>query len=143
MVKTATALGITLEQFEAREPGEFEPLFAAIAERSLGALVLHDDPLFVTNSAVAASLAARHRLAGIGPLEFARAGGLMAYGVEFRDLYRRAAYFVDRILRGTRPGDLPVERVTTFKQVVNVKVARDLGLTIPPSLLQQATEVIQ
>jgi putative ABC transport system substrate-binding protein len=143
MMRTASPLGMALQQFEAREPGDFAPLFASMAERNLGGLVLHDDPLFVSNSGLAASLAAKHRLAGIGALEFARAGGLMAYGVEFRDLYRRAAYFVDRILKGARPGDLPVERVTTFRQVVNLKVARDLSLTVPPSVLQQATDVIQ
>ena len=116
---------------------------AAMGEQGMEGLVLHDDPLFVGNTTPIAALTAKHRLASIGFLEAARSGGLMAYGVELPDLYRRAAYFVDRILKGAKPADLPVERATTFKLVVNLAAAQGLGLTVPTAVLQQATEIIQ
>jgi putative ABC transport system substrate-binding protein len=143
MGATATPMRVGLQPFEAGAADGLEHAFAGMADHGIGALVLHDDPLFVGNAAALAELAARHRLASIGFLEFARAGGFMAYGVEFRDLYRRAAYFVDRILRGAKPGDLPVERATFFQQIVNLKAAQEIGLGIPQALLRQASEVIQ
>src|SRR5262249_54688261 len=117
METAGRALQVRVEPFEARGPGEFEPVFAAMAGRNVGGLVLHDDPAFTFNAGLVAAAAAKHRLAAIGYLEFARAGGLLAYGVDFFAMYRRAAYFVDRILKGAKPGDLPVERVTTFQQL--------------------------
>jgi putative ABC transport system substrate-binding protein len=143
MTTTATALGVAAHPFEARAAGDFEGAFMAMTEQGMQGLVLHDDPLFITNASPIAALAAKHRLPSIGALESARAGGLMAYGVEFPDLYRRAAYFVDKILKGSKPGDLPVERATTFKLVLNLPVARSLGVSVPPSVLQQATEVVE
>ena len=143
MATTANALGVTVHPFEARESADFEGAVAAMGEQGMEGLVLHDDPLFVVNTTPITALAAKDRLASIGFLEAARSGGLMAYGVEFPDLYRRAAYFVDRILKGAKPADLPVERATTFKLVVNLAAAQGLGLTVPTAVLQQATEVIQ
>ena len=140
---TADALGVGLQTFDARVVDDFERAFATMAEHGLSALVLHDDPLFVFNADLCAALATKHHLAAIGSLEFARAGGMIAYGVDFRGMYRRAAYFVDRILKGARPADLPVERPTTFQLLANLKTARALGLTVPPSVLQQSTELIQ
>ena len=143
MRATANALQVALQPFEARAADDFESAFGAMAERGMGGLVLHDDPLFVGNTSAITALTAKHRLASIGFLEAVRAGGLMAYGVEFPALYRRAAYFVDRILKGAKPADLPVERASTFQFGINLSVAHALGLTIPQSVLQQATEVIE
>jgi putative tryptophan/tyrosine transport system substrate-binding protein len=90
-----------------------------------------------------ATLAAKHNLPSCGFLEFAAAGGLLAYGVDFVELCRRAAYFVDRIIKGTAPSDLPVEQPTKFETVINLKAAKTLGLTVPPMLLARADEVIE
>jgi putative ABC transport system substrate-binding protein len=90
-----------------------------------------------------ANLAVRYRLPTVGFLEYARAGGLLAFGVSFPDLWRRAAGLVDKILRGARPADLPVERATKFELLVNLKTARVLGLPIPPALLLRADQVIE
>ena len=90
-----------------------------------------------------ADLASKHQLPTVGFVEYAQAGGLLAFGVSFQDLWRRAASFVDKILRGTKPADLPVEQPTKFELVVNLKTAKALGLTIPPALLQRADQVIE
>ena len=91
-----------------------------------------------------ADLAVKHRLPTVsGPKEHAEAGGLMAYGPSFPDMYRRAAYYVDRILKGTKPADLPIEQPTKFELVINLKTAKQIGLTIPPNVLARADRVIQ
>jgi putative ABC transport system substrate-binding protein len=143
MQVTAKALKVELQPFEARGPSDFESAFAAIADKKIGGVVISDHPIFVGNAKMLAAIAAKQRLASIGLLEFTRAGGLMAYGVSFRDLSRRAAYFVDKILKGVRPGDLPVERASKFQLVINLKTAKALGLAIPDSLLARADEVIE
>jgi putative ABC transport system substrate-binding protein len=93
--------------------------------------------------ATIADLAAKQRLPSIGPPEFADAGGLMGHGVNFSSLHRRSAYFVDRILRGAKPADLPVEQPTTFELLINMKTAKALGITIPQSILVRADRVIE
>jgi putative ABC transport system substrate-binding protein len=90
-----------------------------------------------------ADLARKYQLPTIGFVDYARAGGLLAFGVNFSDLWRRAAVFVDKILKGAKPADLPVEQPTKFELVINLKTARALGLTIPQSLLQRADEIVQ
>ena len=101
-----------------------------------------DATMLIAQAVRIANLAGRHRLPSVGFLEYARAGGLLAFGVSFPDLWRRAAGLVDKILRGARPADLPVERATKFELLINLKTARALGLTIPPSLLLRADQVI-
>jgi len=140
----AQKLGIKLQLQDVRDPGQLDGVFAAmVAERAQG-LVVVVDPLTVRYRGRIVELAAKNRLpAAYGFREFVDAGGLMAYGVNVPSLCRRAAVYVDKILKGTKPGDLPVEQPTTFDLVVNLKTAKALGLTIPQSLLLRADEVIQ
>ena len=140
----AGSLGVQLQLLEARGPNEFDGAFAAMATARVGALFVVADPMFLLHRARLAHLAARNRLpAAYGSGEMVEAGGLMSYGASQRDLHRRAATYVDKILKGAQPGDLPVEQPTTFELVINLKTAKALGLTIPQSLLGRADEVIQ
>jgi putative ABC transport system substrate-binding protein len=103
-----------------------------------------ESPFFTTHRARLAELALRSRLPAVyGQKEYVEAGGLISYGTDFQDLWRRAATYVDKILKGAKPGDLPVEQPTKFELVINLKTAKALGLTIPPSLLQRADQVIE
>src|SRR5262245_44585217 len=133
---TARELNVGLQKLEARDPVEIERAFAAIAKESTRALVLLSDPLFVTPRNQIADLALKGRLPAIsGIRESAEAGLLMSYGVSFADLYRRTATYVDKVLKGAKPADLPVERSTKFELVINLKTAKQIGLTIPQSVL--------
>jgi putative ABC transport system substrate-binding protein len=139
----ADALKIRLQQFEARAPNEFGAAFSAMSRRHADAVVILEDAVFVTHVKTIVELAAKHRLPTAGFQELATAGGLIGYGVDFLELYRHAAVFVDKILRGTKPADIPVEQASKFDLLINLKTARALGLSIPPSLLGRADEVIQ
>jgi putative ABC transport system substrate-binding protein len=143
MKLTARPLKLELHQFGVRGPAEFEGAFAAMAAKGIGALVVLDDPTLIANASAAAKLALPQRLPSCGWLDFAVAGGFMSYGVNFPDMFRRAATFVDKILKGTKPGDLPVERTTKFETIVNLKTAQALGIDLPTSLLLRADEVIE
>ncbi len=138
----ARVLGVQLQPLPVQGPNDFESAFAAA--RGAGGLLQVDGPLFLTHRTRLAELAARSRLPGIYSFrEYVDAGGLMSYGADLRDLYRRAATYVDKILKGAKPGDLPVEQPTKFEVVINLKTAKALGLRIPQSLLLRAEEVIQ
>jgi ABC-type uncharacterized transport system substrate-binding protein len=140
----ARSLGVQLQHLEVRGPDEFEGAFAAMANKQVGALLVVADTVFIFHRTRLADLAARSRLpAAYGVRANVEAGGLMSYGPSVRDLFRRSATFVDRILKGAKPGDLPVEQPTKFELVINLKTAKALGLTIPPSLLQRADQVIE
>jgi putative ABC transport system substrate-binding protein len=140
----ARSLGLQLQLVEARGPGEFDGAFAAMARERVGALFVVQDPAFIPQRARLADLAAKNRLPTILTQgEDAEAGGLMSYGPKLSDLWRRAATYVDKILKGAKPADLPVEQPTKFELVINLKTAKALGLTISPSLLQRADEMIQ
>ena len=140
----ARSLGVQLQLLEARGPNEFDGAFAAMAKERVGALLVLSDVIFSSHRTRLADLAARSRLpAAYGNRESVEAGGLMAYGPSFLDLFRRSAAYVDKILKGVKPGDLPIEQPTKFELVINLKTAKALGLTIPPSLLRQADELIQ
>src|ERR1700730_16153042 len=140
----ARSLGVQLQLLEARGPNEFDGAFAAMAKERVGALLVLSDAVLNSHRTRLADLAARSRLpAAYGVRESVEAGGLMSYGPSFLDLFRRAATYVDKILKGARPGDLPVEQPTKFELVINLKTAKALGLTIPPSLLQRADQVIE
>ncbi len=140
----ARSLGLQLQLLEARGPEGFDGAFAAMARERVGALLVVQDPAFIPHRARLVDLAAKNRLPSIfTQREDAEAGGLMSYGPSLSDLYRRAGTYVDKILKGANPGDLPVEQPTKFELVINLKTAKTLGLTIPPSLLQRADQVIE
>src|SRR4029453_19150529 len=139
----ARKLNIQLQMFGARGPDEFDRTFAAITSARAASLLVLPDPVFSAYTARIADLAGKSRLPAMyGLREHAVAGGLMAYGPNYADLYRRAASYVDKILKGVKPADLPVEQPTKFEFAINLKTARTLGLTIPPGVLAIADEVI-
>jgi putative ABC transport system substrate-binding protein len=109
----------------------------------VGAVAVYDDAMFIAEATRIAGLARRNRLPTIGFIEYAKAGGLLAFGVNFADLWRRAAGFVDKIFKGAKPADLPVEQPTKFELIVNLGAAKTLGLTIPSSLRARADQVIE
>jgi putative ABC transport system substrate-binding protein len=140
----ARSLGLTLQSVEIRTADDFERAFASVLKGRAEALVVGPGQFLFTHQREVVEFALKNRLPSIyawkDPVSV---GGLIAYGVNIPQVYRRAAYYVDKILRGTKPGDLPVEQPTKFDLVVNLKTAKALGLTIPPSLLLRADEVIQ
>ena len=140
----ADSLGVQLQVLEVRDAGEFEPAFQTMVRSSAQALILAQDPLFSFERQQIATLALKRRLPTIsGETGFAEAGGLMTYGVSIYDNFRRAAAYVDKILKGARPGDLPIEQPTKFELIVNLKTAKVLGLRLPPSILARADQVLQ
>ena len=140
---TARSLQVGLRQFEVRRPREFESAFSAMTKGRVDAVVIHQDGMLNANPGAIADLAVKHRLPSAGFKDFAEAGGLIGYGANFLEMYRRAAGFVDKILKGAKPGDLPVERPTKFELVVNMKTAKALGIQIPNSILVRADKVIE
>ena len=138
------ALGVQLHLVEARGPDAFDRAFAAMTRAHAGALLVLGDPLLFEHRRRLVELAVRSRLPTMHNIRpYVEAGGLMAYGPRPTDLRRRAAVYVDKILKGAKPADLPVEQPTTFELIINLKTAEALGLTIPPTLLFQADEVIR
>ena len=139
----ARSIGARVHVVGVREPGDFDAAVAGIV-KDHAALIVFPDPLTFTHRRRLMELALRHRLAVVsGSKEFVEAGGLLAYGPSFADMFRRAAGYVDKILRGTKAADLPVEQPTTFELVINMKTAKALGVTIPPSMLARADQVIE
>ncbi len=139
----ARALGMRLHFVEARGPDDFNRAFSEMTKARAGALMVLGGTMFLTERRHLVDLAAKNRLPAMyGLREYVDAGGLMCYGPNNADMFRRAATYVDKILKGAKPADLPVEQPTKFELVINLKTANALGLTIPPSLLQRA-EVIQ
>ncbi|MBI2493005.1 MAG: ABC transporter substrate-binding protein [Candidatus Rokubacteria bacterium] len=139
-----TALGVRLEPHEFRGPQDFERVFRTIAGKRPDALMTTADPLIASYRTRIVDFAAKHRLLSMYPgREFVDAGGLMFYGGSIPEMYRRAAVYVDKILKGAKPGDLPVEQPIKFDMVINLKTAKTLGLTIPKSLLLRADQIIE
>src|SRR5215831_8868104 len=140
----AQSLGVQLQLLEARGPNEFDAAFAAMAKERVGALLVMPDSVFTIYQTQLADLAAKNRLPSMhGISEAVEAGGLMSYGPSLTDNIVGAASFVDKILKGAKPADLPVQQPTKFELVINLKAAKALDLTIPPSLLARADEVIE
>jgi len=140
---TTKSLNLGLQQFAVRGPNEFENAFSAMVQQSVEAVAIQEDGMLNANVRAAGDLAIRKRLPLIGNIEVPQAGGLLGYGVNFPEVFRRAAYFVDKILKGAKPADLPVEQPTVFELVINMKTAKALGIQIPHSVLLRADEVIQ
>jgi putative ABC transport system substrate-binding protein len=143
METTAKELKLAVRQFEVRAPNEFDSTFAAMAQKHVDAFVVQTDTMFAVNAKAIAALAIRHRLPSAGNIEFAEAGGLIGNGANAIEGHRRAAVYVDKILKGGNPGDLPVVQPTKFELVINLETAKALGLTIPQSLLLRADAVMQ
>ena len=140
----APKLGVALQPLEVRAPEDFEAAFAAAKRGNAQALLAFDDAFTLTYRRRIVALAASRRLPAMyGFREFPDNGGLISYGANLLDLYRRIASFVDKILKGAKPADLPVEQPTKFELVINMKTVKALGLTVPPTLLTQADEVIE
>jgi putative ABC transport system substrate-binding protein len=140
----ATALGLQVQLLEARGTDELEGAFAAMTRERASALLVAVDVIFALHARRIADLAAkRHLPAMYGSSEHVEAGGLISYAPNIPDVFRRAATYVDKVLKGAKPGDLPVEQPTKLELVINLKTAKALGLTIPPSLLLRADQVIE
>jgi putative ABC transport system substrate-binding protein len=140
----ARALGVRLQFVEARGPADFDRAFSDMTRARAGALTVLPSTMFIIERRRLVDLAAKNRLPAVyTSREYVDAGGLMSYGPNIADLFRRAATYVDKILKGAKPGDLPVEQPTKFELVINLKTAKALGLTIPPSVLSRADEVLQ
>jgi putative ABC transport system substrate-binding protein len=140
----AEALRVKLQTVEIRAPEEFDRAFAAITNAHPDALTIIGDRFLLTYRKRIVDFARQARLAGIYPYsEFVAEGGLMSYGPNYPAMFERSAIYVDKILKGAKPGDLPIEQPTTFELVINLKTAKALGLTIPPALLLRADQVIQ
>jgi putative ABC transport system substrate-binding protein len=144
METASDALGVTLHVVEVQGPGDLQRAFATTLQDRPHGLVVALGAMSLTHATAIASFATRNRLTTIASnREFAEAGGLMAYSPDLIDLYRRAATYIDKILKGAKPSDLPVEQPTKFDLVINLKTAKALGLTIPPSVLARADQVIE
>lgn len=140
----AHALGIELVQFKVRTPADFEGAIDSAAKAKVGGLLVTSTPLTVKNGKQLAEIITRHRLPAVALFRRqAEAGLLMTYGPSLTDEFRQAATYVDKILKGASPGDLPVEQPTMFELVINLKTAKAIGLSVPPSLLQRADQVIK
>jgi putative ABC transport system substrate-binding protein len=142
--EAAQKLGIPLKAHGVDGPDDFDRVLSAIVADRAGAVLVATSPMFFGHRRQLADLALKHRLPSMFAfLEYAEAGGLMAYGPSYTELFQRAAGYVDKILRGASPANLPVEQPTKFELIINLKTAKALGLTIPPSLLQRADQVIE
>ena len=143
-LNAARELRVQIRPLNARNPGEIEQAFQTASKEKVDALIVFDDPVLWSHRGQIVALAAKFRLAAMyGYSDFVSEGGLISYGPNRPDLYRRTAVYVDKILKGTKPGDLPIERPTKFELMVNFKTAKTLGLTIPQSLLISADKVIE
>jgi putative ABC transport system substrate-binding protein len=143
MQAAAASLNLIVEVVRAQSPSEFSLAFASVARSRLDSIVVTEDGEFAAGFQAIATLALANKLPSIGAREYAEAGGLIGYGVDILGLYRRAAYFVDRIFKGAKPADLPIEQPTRFELIVNLKTGKALGLETPPSFLARADEVIE
>jgi putative ABC transport system substrate-binding protein len=140
----APSFGVELRPVNARDPGEIERTITNFAVEPNGGLIVTANPLTARHRGLITSLAARHKLPAVYPNRaFVAASGLVSYGPDFIDQYRKAAGYIDRILKGEKPADLPVQAPTKYELVINLKTAKALGLTVPPALLARAAEVIE
>jgi putative ABC transport system substrate-binding protein len=143
MEHVAQSLKFELQQFKVRGSDELQSVISSVTRTGLDALAVTADAIFTSNAGTIAQITANLRLSTIGFIEFAQAGGMIGYGVNLASLYYRGAYFVDKILRGAKPADIPVEQPTKFDLVINLKTAKTVGLEMPSTLIARADEVIE
>jgi putative ABC transport system substrate-binding protein len=143
MARAARTVNVEVVQVSTRSPDDFDRAFAQIKASRADALVVYEDPPFLAEAARLAALAGRHRLPSIGFREHAEAGGMLGFGVDFVDVWRRAASLVDRILKGAPPADVPMQQPEKFETLVNLKAAKALQLAVPPRVLHRADRVIE
>ena len=143
LTAAATSLKVAVPFFTARSESDFESAFVAMVKQRAGALLVYDNAIFNAYVATSADLALKHRIPSCGILSFAEAGGMLGYGANFVEMWRHAAVFIDKIFKGAKPGDIPIEQATKFELIVNLKTAKALGIKIPQSVLVQATKVIE
>jgi putative ABC transport system substrate-binding protein len=138
----AQALKVSLQPLRVRRLDELDGVFQG-ARKQIEALTVVEDGLFLANASRIAELAARHRLPSIGFREYSEAGGLLAYGVDFPHIWRQGAVLVDKIFKGAKPADLPIQQATRFELIINLKTAKAIGMTVPPSVLARADQLIR
>jgi putative ABC transport system substrate-binding protein len=138
----AKTLKLDLKMFWGQEPNDFSSAFAAMAKARVDAIAINEDPVIIAHARAIGELAAKQRVPSIGFAEIGETGGLIGYGANFIEMYHRAAYFIDRILKGSKPSELPVEQPTKFELVINLKTAKALGISIPQSIMLRADKVI-
>ena len=143
ILRGARKLDVELQIVEVRAAQDLDGAFAAMAERRAEGLVVFEDPVLNAEARKVAALALRHRLPAVGPGSFAEAGGLLGYGANLLELYRRAAVIVDKILKGAKPGELPIQQASRFELVINQNTATALGISLPKQLLFRADRIIQ
>ena len=143
MASAAKSLAIEMQEIPVREPEHFEGALVSAVDKGIDALAMSEDPVLVGNARPIVDVVARLRLPAIGFPEFGEAGGLMAYGASIVEMHRLAAAFIDKILKGAKPAELPVQQPTKFELIINLRTAKALGLMIPPALLARADEVIE
>ena len=143
MQLTARQLKVTLHEFPVRSANEFDSTFAAMVKKRVDAIVLPESPMAIANARAMAESATKNKLPSIGFSEVVEAGGLISYGVNTLALWYRAAYFVEKIFKGTKPGDIPIEQPTKFELVINMKTAKALSIKVPNSILLRADKVIE
>jgi putative ABC transport system substrate-binding protein len=140
----ARSMNVQIQPLQVRAPGDFAAAFSAMKKDRAGGLIALGSSMFFAERKQIMELAAQNRLPSIAPFrEYVEAGGLMTYGANLRESFRRSTTYVDKILKGAKPGDLPVEQAAKFQLIINLKTAKEIGLTIPQSVLQRADEVIQ
>jgi putative tryptophan/tyrosine transport system substrate-binding protein len=142
MLEVASLRKLTLRQYDARSLADFDGVITAM-KADVGAFVLLDDSMLIDNAATIGKLALNHRLPSIGFPAYAEADGLLGFGIDFPEIFRRAATFVDKIIKGAKPADLPFERASKFETVVNLKTAKAIGIELPTSVLLRADQVIE
>jgi putative ABC transport system substrate-binding protein len=143
MEATARSVKVTLHEYPVRGPHEFDSAFAAMVKKRVGAVAVPENPIFIANAKAIADLAEKQRLPLIGNGEIAEAGGVIGYGANLVELFRRVGYFVDKILKGTNPGSIPIEQPTRFELVINMKTSKAIGIRFPQTFLQRADKVIE
>jgi len=143
MLDAARKLGLEIDLVRVKGVEEIETAFAELAKKRANGVIVANQPLFITRAHQVAALAVRHKIAMIGNQEFAESGALLGYGASILDNFRRVGYFVERISKGANPATMPIEQPTTFELVVNLKTAKALGITLPPSVMVRAERVIQ